>query len=172
MADTHWDIIMDHLKKAGDQFDAILPQDENEGLGQMEEILAVTPVVLCALGVNPDWVRVVGIQFSLSFLRQSILRNSLESLLDVDSLLGRSFKVRNVALGLTPCHCSFLGHHPLRLLHINLVAQYHKREVLGVMGRGLHQKLISPAIKRFERLVGVDIVYEDTAVGSTVESDT
>jgi hypothetical protein len=32
----------------------------------------------------------------------------LESLLDVDSFLGRGLKVRNVAFGLTPSHGAFL----------------------------------------------------------------
>ena len=62
-----------------------------------------------------------------------------------------------------PLHLSFI------LLHINLVAQYHKREVLRIMWACLDEELVSPAIERLERLGAVDVVDKDTAVCSTVE---
>ena len=46
----------------------------------------------------------------LCFLLQRILRYRLESLLNVDGLLGRGLKVRDVPLGLTPRHCPLLRH--------------------------------------------------------------
>ena len=68
---------------------------------------------------------------------QSVLGNSLERLLDIDGLLRGGFKVGDVALGLTPGHCAFLGDLSLVLLHIDLVAQHDEGEVLGVPGAGL-----------------------------------
>ena len=47
-------------------------------------------------------------QLSLRLLCQSVLGDSLESLLDVDSFFGGSLEVWDVALGLAPCHGSFL----------------------------------------------------------------
>lgn len=90
-------------------------------------VLTVTAVVLRALGVDSNRVGVVGIpiiqseqglwqsgktdsQFSLGLLRQCVLGDRLEGLFNVDGLLGGCLKVWNVALGLTPCHCSFLGY--------------------------------------------------------------
>jgi len=63
-------------------------------------------------------------------------------------------------------------YHSLGFLHINLVSQHHKREVLRIVRRGLDQKLVPPTIKGFETLARVDVVYEDTAVGSSVEGNT
>ena len=53
---------------------------------------------------------------------QGVLGDGLERLLNVDSLLGGCLKVGNIALGLAPGHCAFLGDLPLIFLHIDLVA--------------------------------------------------
>ena len=105
-------------------------------------------------------------------LVQSVLGNSLEGLLDVDGLLCGGFKVGNVALGLTPGHCAFLGDLPLVLLHINLIAQYNKGEVLWVPGAGLDEEFVPPTVQGLERLGAVYVINEDTAVRTTVERDT
>lgn len=47
-------------------------------------------------------------QLFLSFLLESVLRNGLESLFDVDRFLSRSLKVGDVAFGLAPGHRTFL----------------------------------------------------------------
>lgn len=59
----------------------------------------------------------------------------------------------------------------LVLLHINLVSQYYEWEVLGITRAGLNQEFVSPAVQGLKRLGAIDIVYEDTAVGTSVESD-
>ena len=41
-------------------------------------------------------------------LLQGVLGNCLESLLDVDGLLGTGFKVRDVSFGLAPCQSTLL----------------------------------------------------------------
>ena len=48
-------------------------------------------------------------QLLFGFLLKGILSDGLESLLDIDSLLSGSLKVRNIALGLAPCHGTFLS---------------------------------------------------------------
>ena len=103
---------------------------------------------------------------------QGVLGDSLERLLDVDGLLCRCLKVRDVALGLTPGHCAFLGDLPLILLHIDLVAQHDEGEVLGVPGASLDEELVPPTVQSLERLGAVDVVNEDAAVCATVEGDT
>ena len=103
---------------------------------------------------------------------QSVLGYGLERLLDVDGLLCGRLKVRNVALGLTPGHGAFLGDLPLILLHIDLVAQHDKREVLGIPGAGLDEEFVPPAVQGLERLGAVDVVNEDAAIRATVECDT
>jgi hypothetical protein len=112
------------------------------------------------LGVDLDGVRVVGVtsesklgqpeayfhdpldclvnsQLDLSLLLQSILGDRLESLLDVDGFLSGGLKVRDVPLGLTPRHGSFLGDHAFRILHVDLVSKYDKGEVFRVVWAGL-----------------------------------
>jgi len=103
---------------------------------------------------------------------QSVLGNSLECLLDVDGLLCGRLKVGDIALGLAPGHCAFLGDLPLILLHIDLVAQYDEGEVLGVPGAGLNEELVPPTVQGLERLGAVDVVNEDAAVCAAVERDT
>ena len=61
---------------------------------------------------------------------------------------------------------------PLSFLDINLVSKHNEGEILGIMGTGLDQELISPTIESFERLGAVHVVYEYTAVCTTVEGDT
>lgn len=92
----------------------------------------------------------MNVQFNLFLLCKCILGNSLECLLDVNSLLCRGFKVWNIALGLAPSHCALLGYLSLVLLNINLVAQYNKREGFWVTRRSLNEELIPPAIEGFE----------------------
>ena len=93
-------------------------------------------------------------------------------MLDVDSLLCRRLKVRNVALGLAPGHRAFLGNLPLVLLHIDLVPQHDEGEVLGVSGAGLDKEFVPPTVQGFERLGAVDVVNKDTAVCAAIERDT
>lgn len=116
------------------------------------------------LGVDLDGVRVVGIaergscgtyisvlrhpssrtsrardsQLDLGLLLQSILGDRLERLFDIDGLLGRGLKVRNVALGLTPRHGPFLGDHAFRVFHVDLVPEDDKGEVFRVVRAGLY----------------------------------
>ena len=103
---------------------------------------------------------------------QGVLSNSLERLLDIDGLLCGSLEVGDVTLGLTPGHCAFLGYLPLILLHIDLVAQHDKWEVLRIPGAGLDKELVPPTVQGLERLGAVDVVNEDTAVRTAVERDT
>jgi hypothetical protein len=60
---------------------------------------------------------------------------------------------------------------PLPLLNINLVSKHNEGEILGIVGTGLDQELISPTIESFKRLGAVHVVYEYAAVGATVERD-
>jgi len=102
---------------------------------------------------------------------QGILGNGLERLFDVDGLLGGRLKVGNVALGLTPGHCAFLGDLPLIFLHIDLVAQHDEGEVLGVPGASLDEELVPPTVQSLERFGAVDVVNEDAAVCAAVKRD-
>lgn len=108
----------------------------------------------------------------------------MESLLDVDSLLGRSLKVRDVSLGLTPRHRALLrnlqhrvvvfildqrlSYLPLAFLHINLVTEDNKGEVLGIVWARLDEKLVAPAVQRFKGFCTVDVVYEYAAIRASV----
>jgi hypothetical protein len=76
-------------------------------------------------------------QLDLSFLLESILRDRLEGLLDIDGFFGGCLKVWNVPLGLTPCHGSFLRDHAFRVFHIDLVSENDKGEVFRIMWAGL-----------------------------------
>jgi len=159
--------------------------------GNFEDRSTVATVVLGAICVNPDRVRVVhvsverrtvsqmgvtnrqiNVQLLLLILMQGVLGNSLERLLDVDGLLRGRLKVRNVALGLAPGHRAFLGDLPLILLHIDLVAQHDEGEVLGVPGAGLDEELVPPTVQGLKRLCAVDVVNEDAAVRAAIERDT
>ena len=59
----------------------------------------------------------------------------------------------------------------LVLFNINLVAEHYKGKVLRILGVGLDQKLVSPAVQSFEGLCAVDVVDEHAAVGTTVKGD-
>ena len=63
------------------------------------------------------------------------------------------------------------AYHPLTLLHVDLIAEDHKREALGILWACLNQELIAPTVKGIEALRVVDVVYQDTAVGATIEGD-
>ena len=118
---------------------------------------AVAPGLL-VVAVDSDRIRVVGVELGLSLLLQRSPGNGLESLLDVDGLLGRRLKVGNVALGLAPGHGAFLRDHSLALLNVNLVAEHNKGEVFRVVRGSLDEELVAPRVERLEGLGVVDIV--------------
>jgi hypothetical protein len=64
-----------------------------------------------------------------------------------------------------------MAYHSLALLHVNLVAEDNKGEVIRVARRGLDQELVSPAVQRIETLGVVHVVDKDAAVGASVEGD-
>lgn len=64
-----------------------------------------------------------------------------------------------------------LAYHALGLLHIDLVTNDDKGEVLGSTRGGLNQEFVSPALQGLETLCVVDVVHEHTAVGSTVKGN-
>lgn len=51
----------------------------------------------------------VGVELNLGLLLEGVLGDRLERLLDIDGLLGRGLKVRDVTLGLAPGHRPLLG---------------------------------------------------------------
>lgn len=57
----------------------------------------------------------------------------------------------------------------LVLLHIYLIAKDDEREVLWIVWAGLDEELVPPAVKRLEGLGTVHIVYENAAIGTTIE---
>ena len=115
---------------------------------------------------------------------QRILGYRLESLFDVDSLLGRSLEVGDISLGLTPRHRPFLrnlqhrvdvlvlnqrpSYLPFAFLHVNLVTEDNEREVLGIMWTRLNEELVAPAVQRLKGLCTVDVVYEHATIRSSV----
>jgi hypothetical protein len=60
----------------------------------------------------------------------------------------------------------------LVLLHIYLIPQNDKGEVLWVMRASLDEKFISPTVKGLKRLCTVDVVHEHTAIRPPIECDT
>lgn len=93
-------------------------------------------------------------------------------MLDIDGLLCRRLKVRDVALGLAPGHRAFLSYLPLVLLHIDLVPQHDEGEVLRIPWAGLDEELVPPTVQGLERLGAVDIINEYAAVCTAIERDT
>jgi hypothetical protein len=63
----------------------------------------------------------------------------------------------------------FLPHLSLILLHVNLISQYHKWEVLRIMRARLDEELVPPAIQSLERFGTVNVINKDTAVCPTVK---
>lgn len=63
-------------------------------------------------------------------------------------------------------------HLPLALLHINLISEHHEGEVLRIVWAGLDEELIPPAVQRLEGLCAVYVIYEYTAVRTTVKRHT
>jgi hypothetical protein len=61
---------------------------------------------------------------------------------------------------------------PLVLLDVNLIPEDDEREVFGVLRVGLDEELVPPRIEGLKGFGRVDVVDEDTAVGSTIERDT
>ncbi|EDK99238.1 mCG1036659, partial [Mus musculus] len=55
---------------------------------------------------------------------------------------------------------------------VNLVSQHNKREVLGIPGAGLDEKLVSPAVEGFESVGGSHIKHQNTAICTSVEGHT
>jgi hypothetical protein len=84
---------------------------------------------------------------------------TFKCLFNVDGLLGTSFKIGNIPLGMTESHGSLGRYHPLAFVHIYLVANNNKGKVLWVHGTGLYQELVPPAIQSLETLGVVDIVH-------------
>ena len=110
----------------------------------------------------------------------------MERLFHVDSLLGGGLEVRDVALGLAPCHGALVrdlytrfstrkdtyvvvAHLSLAFLDINLVAEDNEREVLRIVRAGLDKELVPPTVQGLERFRAVDVVYEDTAIRASVK---
>lgn len=63
--------------------------------------------------------------------------------------------------------------HPARthlsVLQVDLIAQNHKGEVLGISRAGLDQELIPPAVQSLEGVRRRDVEHQDAAVGPAVE---
>jgi len=106
-----------------------------------------------------------------TLLRKSVLGNGLESLFDVDSLLGRGLEERDVTLGGTPL-LETLGGNNTSALHIDLVADDNEWEAIRVTRSGLDQELIAPAVQVVKGLGNVNIKHENAAISTTVESNT
>ena len=117
---------------------------------------------------------------------------TLESLLDIEGLLGTRFKVGDIVLGRTESHGPFRRDHALVLLDINLVTNHHlvrktskqnirafqdDKSVRGshewksfrVPGTGLDEEFIPPTIQSLKTLRVVHIVHENAAIGSTIK---
>lgn len=60
----------------------------------------------------------------------------------------------------------------LSVFQVNLVSQHNKREVLGIPGAGLDEKLVSPAVEGFECVGGSHIKHQDTTICTSVEGYT
>lgn len=57
----------------------------------------------------------------------------------------------------------------LSVLQVDLVAQHHKGEILGVSRAGLDQELVPPAVQSLEGVWCRDVENQDAAVGAAVE---
>lgn len=57
----------------------------------------------------------------------------------------------------------------LSVLQVDLVAQHHKGEILGVPRTGLDQELVPPAVQSLEGVWCRDVEDQDAAVGAAVE---
>jgi len=57
----------------------------------------------------------------------------------------------------------------LAILNIDLVAQDDEGEVLGIMGTGLDEELIAPAIQGLEGFGAVHVIDQHAAVSPAVE---
>lgn len=53
-------------------------------------------------------------------------------------------------------------------LHVNLVTEDNKGEILGIVWTRLDQKLVAPAVQRLEGLCTVDIIYEHATIRASV----
>jgi len=106
-----------------------------------------------------------------TFLGKSVLGDGLESLLDIDGLLGRSLEEGDITLGCTPL-LKTLGGNNTSVLHIDLVANDNEWETIRVTRSSLDQELITPAVQVVECLCNINIKHEHTAICTTVESNT
>lgn len=116
---------------------------------------------------------------------------TFESLLHVHCLLGTGLEIRDVAPRLAVGHSAFRRNHPFAFLYIDLVSQYHlqpsqrtvpklhknrymthKRKALGISRGRLDEEFVAPAIQRLETLRVVDIVDQNAAISTSIESDT
>lgn len=86
---------------------------------------------------------------------------------DISVVLSAGLKVRTAAVLLTPGPCFVLPHLPL--LHVYLVAKYHKREPLGVFNVRVVHELFLPAAKVLETLQVVHSKREQATVSAAVE---
>jgi len=106
-----------------------------------------------------------------TLLKKSVLGDGLESLLDVDSLLGRGFEEGDITLGGTPS-LKTLGGHDASVLHIDLVADDDEWETIRVARGSLDQEFVAPAVQVVEGLGDVNVEHEHAAISATIEGDT
>jgi hypothetical protein len=104
------------------------------------------------------------------FLLKGQLGDVLEGLFDVNGFFGTSLEVRNVTLLLAPSHSSLLADNTL-VVQIDFVAYNHEGEVVRIAGSSLDQKFVSPRFQIFEGLGNIDVVNQNAAIGTSVESD-
>jgi len=124
-------------------------------------------------GIESDRVfRIFRVRINVSLLCQSRLASRLESLIYVYGLLRRGLEIGYTAFRLTPRHRPFLRHHPLAFLDIDLVTEDDEGEVVRIPRTGLDEEFVSPRVERFETLTRVDVVDQDAAIRSSIESDT
>lgn len=122
--------------------------------------------------MNVDGVSIVLLEVLRLFLGQSTTSNNLKSLLNAYSFLSTSFKVRQVSFTGAESLCLLGANLALAVFNINLVAQNDKWEVDRVIRVALNQKFVSPNVQSLKRLLVVDVVDKNAAIGTTVESNT
>ena len=67
---------------------------------------------------------------------------------------------------------SIATHLTLAFLHIYLVTQDDKGEVLGIVWAGLDKEFIAPTVQSLERFSTVHVIHENTAIRASIEGDT
>ena len=99
--------------------------------------------------------------------RQHATHRLLEGRRHVDGVLGARLKVRVAAVLLAPLAHVLARHLPLG--HVQLVAQHHEGERVGVLDVGVVRKLLLPVGQVVEALAVVHAEGEQAAVGAAVE---